>query len=754
MFAQRKALENSEKSLSEFIPYSAVIAPGVVICREGDLVATVKISGKVFEAVSNEALQRDAERQNNFLKVMASASSTDEMSLKVHRIRRVVHDELSVPDENSSSRFVRDFVRAYNREISENNLMATELYVSLVSHKATLLKRDKYKESEIREELNERLDVFGKVFDQLVSSLRDYEPAVLGEYEDENGVVFSHQLSFYNFLLTGQWQKVRVPFMPLNEALGNVQVFGGADTLEFQTALGKSYVQSIELKDYPMATYSRLLDGLLYNTNFDQSSYPFIETQTFTALSKNKGLKALKLQQNQLRSAEDDAVSQMHYLTVARDMVANGQIVIGDYSYSLLVFGSEDTVVANANDSVKKLPSDQPYYFNFHYTDPEKDSLGDVPLGNTAILGASGAGKTVLLNFLLCSAQKYRDKDHQLSVILFDKDKGAELAIKAMGGGYLAIENGKPSGINPFQLEPTTENIQFLIGWTKRLIGRDGLQITPLDEQRIATAVETVMSMPAKYRRLAVLPQSLQTGDRVEDAQNSLTMRLSKWIETGPLAWAFDNEINTLDLNEFPNFGIDGTDFLENEDVRGPITEILLYLIETQVMKDKRRTIIVMDEFWKYLSDPATAQFAFDKLKTIRKQNGIFVFASQSPEDVLKSERGSAFVDNTATKIYLPNPYANEKDYTEGFKCTKDEFSIIKSLDTQSRLMLIKQGPVSVMIRLDLGNFKRALKIFSGTAGTTKFGEKLFSLVGDDPEVWIPYFFGDKPLPTQPREEV
>ena len=87
-------------------------------------------------------------------------------------------------------------------------------------------------------------------------------------------------------------------------------------------------------------------------------------------------------------------------------------------------------------------------------------------------------------------------------------------------------------------------------------------------------------------------------------------------------------------------------------------------------------------------------------------------------------------------------------------RCTKDEFSIIKSLDTQSRLMLIKQGPVSVMIRLDLGNFKRALKIFSGTAGTTKFGEKLFSLVGDDPEVWIPYFFGDKPLPTQPREEV
>ena len=114
MFAQRKSLDNSEKSLSQFIPFSAVIAPGVVICREGDLVATVKISGKVFEAVSNEALQRDAERQNNFLKVMASASSTDEMSLKVHRIRRVVHDELSVPDELPADRAMAESPSAFH----------------------------------------------------------------------------------------------------------------------------------------------------------------------------------------------------------------------------------------------------------------------------------------------------------------------------------------------------------------------------------------------------------------------------------------------------------------------------------------------------------------------------------------------------------------------------------------------------------------------------------------------------------------
>lgn len=819
MFEEKTNLLSREVSLSDYIPYSAIIAPGVAVCKNGDLTSTVRISGKVFEAVSNEVLQRDAEKQNNFLKVMAASSSTDEMSLKVHRVRRVIHDELSSP-EDPKTKFVNDFIRSYNREISENSLMATELYVSLVSHKATNLKFDKAKPEEVREELQERLNTFQKVFSNLVSSLAEYEPVILSEYTTEEGAVFSNQLSFYNFLLTGQWQPVRVPYMPLNEALGNVQIFVGADTIEFQTALKSTFAQSVELKDYPMATYSRLLDGMLYNSIENETPYPFIETQSFTAMSKLKGLKVLKQQQNQLKSANDDGISQIEKLYLARDMVANGELVMGTYTYSLLVFGEKERVVKNANDAVKKLqdagfipvkstlalsacylhqlpgrkdrprvanitsmnfahlasfhnfpcgkrdrnpwgeavalmrmPSNQPYYFNFHYTDPNDDSFGDVPLGNTAILGASGAGKTVLLNFLLLSAQKFRTKDHALSVILFDKDKGAELAIRAMGGGYLSIENGKPSGINPFQLEPTPENIQFLIGWTKRLISRDGLPIEPLDEKRLADAVQIVMQMPKQYRRLAVLPQALQQGDRVEDAKNSLKIRLNKWITTGSLAWCFDNEENTLDLNAYPNFGIDGTDFLENGECRGAFTEIILYLIETQVMKDKRRTIIVMDEFWKYLADPVTAKYAFDKLKTIRKQNGIFVFATQSPEDILKSERGSAFIDNTATKIYLPNPDANEKDYVEGFKTTKDEFNSIKKLDLQSRTMLVKQGQVSVFIRHDLGNFKKALKILSGQAGTTAYGEKLFKTLGTDPNIWIPVFLGEKELLPPDREE-
>ena len=72
-------------------------------------------------------------------------------------------------------------------------------------------------------------------------------------------------------------------------------------------------------------------------------------------------------------------------------------------------------------------------------------------------------------------------------------------------------------------------------------------------------------------------------------------------------------------------------------------------------MKDKRRTIIVMDEFWKYLADPVTAKYAFDKLKTIRKQNGIFATATQYLVESIKDERFKAFIEISSTKIYLPD---------------------------------------------------------------------------------------------------
>nr|WP_276599872.1 hypothetical protein [Escherichia coli] len=60
------------------------------------------------------------------------------------------------------------------------------------------------------------------------TALSRYAARPLGTYE-ENGHVFSSQLAFYNFLITGRWQKVRVTRTPFYDVLGGTDIFPSTD---------------------------------------------------------------------------------------------------------------------------------------------------------------------------------------------------------------------------------------------------------------------------------------------------------------------------------------------------------------------------------------------------------------------------------------------------------------------------------------------------------------------------------------------
>ena len=125
-------------------------------------------------------------------------------------------------------------------------------------------------------------------------------------------------------------------------------------------------------------------------------------------------------------------------------------------------------------------------------------------------------------------------------------------------------------------------------------------------------------------------------------------------------------------------------ELLDDPEVSTPVTMILLHLTEHLI--DGRRFVYVMTEFWKRLGDPVFTDFAKDKQKTIRKQNGLGIFDTQSPADVLRSDIARALVEQTATFFFLPNPRADHDDYVDGFKLTEAEFNIVRSMGENSRL--------------------------------------------------------------------
>lgn len=795
-------LMRAEGSHEAFIALSSVVAPGVVMCKSGELAASFIAKGIAFETVDDIEIEQAA----NNLNILYRTISRSDYAIQIHRLRRPMQDELTPCSEHG---FARDLSQKYNQKIGHERLMATELYITLINKQRNLLKQKRSVE-EIKGQLTERLENFEKVVGQFQRSLSRFEVRRLGEYV-KNGAKYSEQLSFYNFLLTGVMQPVRIPSCPLYQALGPAQLFVGADTLEIQTADAHAFMQAVELKDFTQFTYSGILDGLLYPDIGSLLPYVFVETHTFAFLSKNEGQKFLEIQQKQLLASKDAGLSQIDAMTAAIDGVVNGDFSIGEYSYTLTVFGADiPTVKKNTQDAVKKLqdegflpfvsttalaaayyaqlpcsfafrprvaritsvnfahlaplhnfasgkrdgnpwgealallktPSDQPYYFNFHTSPANEDSFDKKTLGNTVIIGTSGSGKTVLLNYLLSMAQKYRNDGSKLTAVFFDKDRGAEIAIRALRGGYLTVQNGLPTGFNPFQLDSSEENIQFLISFTKLLLSMDKQPIRTYEELALTDAVRSVMAMPREMRRLGLVPQYLQDGLTKEERENSLSKRLYRWVDNGDLAWVFDNPVDVLNFDHYPNYGIDGTEFLDNPQIRTPLAFYLLYRMESVI--DGRRFIFIMDEFWKWLLDDAFSDFAFNKLKTIRKQNGFGVFATQSPSDVIESPIAKAVIEQTATQIFLPNPRADAKDYLDGFKVTPAEFEIIKGLPEDSRMMLIKQGHSSVICRLDLGAFKQELKVLSGSTDNISLVEKLLQQFGDDPEVWLPHFYAHK----------
>ena len=393
-----------------------------------------------------------------------------------------------------------------------------------------------------------------------------------------------------------------------------------------------------------------------------------------------------------------------------------------------------------------KTTSGAPYYFNFHKGEEGSDAKraakldpNHKDLANTIVIGKTGTGKTVLEMFLLAMTQKFKvfPQNHfavkKLSCVMFDKDLGGSVAVRALGGRYYPIKNGVPSGWNPFHLEPNPTNKTFLVRLIRQLTKHEDFKFTPRQDKEIADAVDGVLAAPKHLRRLSAILEMLDPTD-----DSGIAARLQKWCGNGDLAWLFDNVEDTLDVDNCSIVGFDVTHFIDNDDTRGPTMMYLMHRIES--LFDGRRVPIFMDEFSKLLGDEEFSEFGKNKLVTIRKQDGFLVMFLQDPAQALNSDIAFALVNQTATKIFLPNPTASREGYVEGFGLTEREFEIVRSLGEKSRQFLIKTGQNSVVAELNLRGFDDELAVLSGNTATSLLAEELVAKLGDDPAVWLPEF--------------
>ena len=379
-----------------------------------------------------------------------------------------------------------------------------------------------------------------------------------------------------------------------------------------------------------------------------------------------------------------------------------------------------------------------PYYFSLHAsdpTDPEGGSRKDT--GHTLICGPTGSGKTVLIGYLIAMLAR-----QGVTQVVFDKDRGLEILVRALGGDYFPLQDGIPTGFNPLQLAPTPANVEFLKVWLSELSGTnslsDGAKRTAREQADLDQALRGTLALEVRDRCLSRLVEFLDRTD-----PEGLHARLSRWSAAcgGDYAWVFDNAEDSISTRVAGGsvIGFDVTEFLSHPHTRAPITLYLFHLVRQ--LLDGRRLACWMDEFWRLLADSAFEKFAKDGPKTWRKLNGVMCLATQSTSDILASPICRTLVEQTPTKVFFPNADADHHEYTAGFGLTEREFRLLKDhLEPGSRMFLVKQAHHSVVCRLDLRGFEGELAVISGRIDQVARMNAIITSHGPRPEDWVPAF--------------
>lgn len=783
-----------------FCPYACHVDSHTILTKNGELLQTLKVVGFTYEDITKkEENLRDVIREA----LQESLHSTD-YALWIHTIRRKASLQPGGEYPHDFSRLMNGF---WNEHKDWEHQYVNEVYVTIVKEGETakmtqphyffqsmvpiLERRRRWKFLEkAKAELYETVD-------KIHERLSGFGARKLGLYEKE-GAVYSELLTFINKLVTLEDRPMLLPNMGLDDYLTSQEVTFGYNAMEVREPDGRRRFGAIlsvkEYRELPTDSIDLLL----------QTQAEFIISQSMDFINAKKALADYKKQAEIFSlSGEED----LPRLTGLADVLASDvktSVDFGEQQISILILGDSVKEMENSVQSVVRslngigiiamredikfeeaywaqLPGNfeflrrlrsiaasriggfanisnypaglsngsiwgapvtvfhtaaqTPYFFNFH--------VGNN--GHTSIVGPEGAGKTVLMNFLVSEAQKFNPR-----LYYFDQGRGAEIFLRAIESQHYFIERREEHGVieqerpsfhrlprmNPLSLEDTPSNRSFLLTWLDTLLRADKFYRPEMSEEfwpHFERALDHVFALPQAERSIVPLI------DFLKDNSPAVATKMYGWYKSGEFSRWFDHTEDDLDVSNHRKIGFELGALMQTPQAAPAVVAYLLHRVVEQLNGEP--AIIVLDEAWQILDSPAFSSRLASWLEMLRSKNAVVIFATEKAEEVLTSPLSAEIMQQVATQIYMPNGQADKNEYERIFGLTPIETEYLSKMNLRRRQFLLKRGQQSIIAELDLRPLHIQVPILSADEVMVNAATKIISEQGLEPKNWLFHFY-------------
>ncbi|GAA7328397.1 hypothetical protein ID0616_00380 [Helicobacter pylori] len=399
--------------------------------------------------------------------------------------------------------------------------------------------------------------------------------------------------------------------------------------------------------------------------------------------------------------------------------------------------------------SVFKNLDHSPYLFNFHNQEVKHKGVlaHNVArvVGHTMIIGATGAGKTTLISYLMMSALKYSNID----ILALDRLNGLYSFTKYFDGIY---NQGENFHINPFSLEDSATNRAFLLHFYAQMAKVDSYddhKDKVEDRTALLNAIDTMYRnyndevKQAKFSNQE-LPLPFDLKEFVNAIVKTNTDILDSSFEDYLKSSLFSSRMDSLDFKTRIST-INTDSILHNDDDAGLLAYYVFHKMIDRALKINRGFLCFIDEFKSYAQNEMMNKKINKIITQARKANGVIVLALQDINQLSEVRNAQSFIKNMGQLILYPQRNIDTKDLNDkfGIRLSDTEKHFLENTAVNEYKVLLKNmnDGSSNIIDVSLSSLGNYLQIFSSNSNMV---EHIDNLIKHYPKTWREVFVSNK----------